>query len=579
VIGSRHPVTRITRIAKPHAGLLGLGVLLGALAIGAGIGLMATSGYLISRAAEHPPILALGVAIVGVRFFGVSRGVLRYLERLVSHDAALRALATVRVRLFARLEPLVPAGLPGLRTGDLLGRFVTDVDALQSLYLRALGPILIALLAGTLAIGVAFVALPAAALVLAAFLFLAGVVVPLSGVALTRGALRREAPARAALTAELLEALAAAPELVAYGAAGVAAARVDEADRALARARRRSALVAALSEATTTALTMLAAVGVLVVAIPAVRSGALPGVELALLALLALGAFEAVRPLPAAAEQLVAASAAARRLLDLTDREALVRDPVEPRARLGPGQIALRGVGMRYAPDAPDVLRGADLDLPPGAIIALIGASGSGKTTIADLLVRFRDPDAGTILLDGHDLREYAQADVRRVVGLAGQDAHLFPTSIRENLRIARPGASDSELIAALRRAHAWTWVSSLPDGLGTNVGERGARVSGGERQRLALARALLADVRLLVADEPDAHLDDETAERLIADLVDSSRSAGLGLLLITHRALDRSLFDQVAVLRDGRIALDRSDATETPTRGHADRRGSPRRE
>ncbi len=233
MIADRHPLVRVSRLAQQHAGRLALGIALGSLAIAAGIGLMATSGYLISRAAQRPPILELGVAIVGVRFFGVSRGVLRYLERLASHDAALRALATVRARLFARLEPLVPGGLPGLRTGDLLGRFVADVDALQGLYLRAIAPAAVALLAGSIAVTVAAIALPAAGLVLAGFLLLAGVAVPLAGVAVTHAAVRREAPARAELTAELLDALAAAPELVAYGAAGDAAARLEAADRSL----------------------------------------------------------------------------------------------------------------------------------------------------------------------------------------------------------------------------------------------------------------------------------------------------------------------------------------------------------
>jgi ABC-type multidrug transport system fused ATPase/permease subunit len=303
-----------------------------------------------------------------------------------------------------------------------------------------------------------------------------------------------------------------------------------------------------------TALALLAAVAVLAVATPAVDSGSLAGVKLALLALLALAAFEAVRPLPVAAEQLVAASAVSRRVLDITDRQTPVQDPAAPRPCCGPGHVALRGVAMRYAQDAPLVLDGVDLDIPPGAVVALVGESGSGKTTLADLIVRFRDPDEGQILLDGYDLREYAQADVRSVIGLAGQEAHLFPTSIRENLLIARTNATDEELASALRRAHAWDWVAALPDGLDTLVGEHGARVSGGERQRLALARALLADVRLLVLDEPDAHIDDDTAEALVRELLAASRAEGLGVLLVTHRAVDPVLVDRIAVLRYGRL-------------------------
>jgi ATP-binding cassette, subfamily C, bacterial CydC len=550
----RSPVGRVAVLSRPHAARLAAAAVLGALAIGASIGLMTTSGYLISRAAQRPPILELSVAIVAVRFFGVSRAVLRYLERLAGHDATLRALGTVRARLFARLEPLVPGALPGVRTGDLLSRFVADVDELQNLWLRAAGPMIVAFLAGALAVGVAAFALPAAALILAAALLVAGAVLPALGALAGRAGSSREAPARARLSAELVDALACAPELAAYGAAAAASARIEECDRALGRHRRWTALVASLAEGAVTGLAGLAAAGVLLVAVPAVSGGALSGVYLGMLALLALASFEAVRPLPAAAVHLAGTAQAARRVLELTDRPAPVADPAEPLPPPATGHVRLRGVEASYG-DGPPVLDGVDLDLAPGRLVVLTGPSGAGKTTLANLLVRFRDPDAGSVELDGHDLRRYAQADVRRIVGLSGQEAHLFPTSIRENLRIARPDATDAELWDALARAHCAGWVEELPEGLDTRLGENGAGVSGGQRQRLGLARALLADVRLLVLDEPAAHLDAEAAAALTSELLGAARAAGVGVLLITHRRDGYEAADEVLELRGGRLA------------------------
>jgi ABC-type multidrug transport system fused ATPase/permease subunit len=229
-----------------------------------------------------------------------------------------------------------------------------------------------------------------------------------------------------------------------------------------------------------------------------------------------------------------------------------VRDPLEP-APPPPSHptLALEHVGARYGEDGPLVLDGFDLELRPGRSVALVGPSGAGKTTVVNLLLRFLDPVCGRVRLAGRDLREYRQEDVRRAVAVAGQDAYLFSTTIRENVRIGRTGASDDEVEAALRRARVWDWVSSLPDGADTLVGEEGMRLSGGQRQRVALARALLSDTPVLVLDEPTAHVDPETAEPLVRDLLAAADDRSV--LLITHRPEGLDLVDEVVELAPAR--------------------------
>jgi ATP-binding cassette subfamily C protein CydC len=525
-------------VSRPRAALAAA---LGALTVIFGTGLMATAGYLISRAAERPAILSLTVAIVGVRLFGLARPLARYLERLASHDLALRVLGRVRVRVYRRIEPLAPGQLEGYRHGDLLARMVADVDALQNLHLRAVGPPLVALLAGGVAVGVAAAFLPAAALVLAAGLVAGGVAVPALAGALGRRAGRRQAAARGELSAELVELLRAAPELVAYGAEEAALARLRRADRALVRLARRDALVGGVADGAGLVVVGATVAGVLAVAIGASADGHLDRVLIATLALLALASFEAVQPLAAAARELSATLAAGRRLLELVDRDAAVVDPATPAAPpRWPFTVALEGIRARYAPGERPALDGISLRLEPGRRVALVGASGAGKTTAVSLLLRFLDPEAGRVTLSGRDLRAYRQEDVRRAIAVAGQDSYVFAASVRENVRLARPDAGDGEIELALRRARLWPSVARLPDGLDTPVGEDGRELSGGERQRLVLARALLADAPVLVLDEPTAHLDPATARDLVRDVFDAAGDRSV--LLITHRpeGLDR---------------------------------------
>ena len=535
-----------------------LSVLLGALAVVFGVALMATAGYLVSRAAEQPPILSLTVTIVAVRFFGLARPLSRYLDRLVGHDLALRALGRIRARFYARLEPLAPAQLETYRRGDLLERMIGDVDSLQGLYLRGLGPPLVALAVGAAAVGVTAAFLPQAAAVLALGLLVAGVAVPLLSGALARAAARRRRAASGELNAELVELLRGAPELVAYGREDDVQRRVGALDGELSRLARRDALVAGLGGALSLAACGLTVVGVLAVSVTAHDTGTLDRVLVATLALLALASFDAVLPLPAAAQELTAGVASGRRLLELTDREPAVRDPGTPiAAPTAPATVALEDVTVRYGSDEAPALRGVDLRLESGRKLALVGPSGAGKTTVTHLLFRFLDPERGRVTIDGRDVREYRQEDVRRMFALAGQGAHLFASTIRENLRLARPAANDDALWSALRRAQVADWVHSLPDGLDTFVGEEGDGLSGGQRQRLVLARALLADAPVLVLDEPTSHLDPATARSLMNAVLDASH--GKTVLLITHRSEGLDRMDEVVTL-DGGVTVGRQN-------------------
>ena len=518
---------------------------LGALTVLLGAGLMATAGYLISRASERPAVLSLTVAIVGVRFFGLSRPLTRYLERLASHDLALRVLGRVRVQVYREIEPLAPAQLEGYRHGDLLARMVADVDALQNLHLRAVGPPLVALLAGAVVVGVAAAFLPAAGVVLAVGLVAGGVIVPALAGWLGRRGGRRQAAARGELSAELVEVLRAAPELVAYGGAAQVQARLRAADGALVRLARRDALVGGLADGAGLAVVGATVAGVLAVAVHASADGHLDRVLIAMLALLALASFEAVQPLAAAARELSVTLAAGGRVLDLADRQAAVVDPVAPLpAPSWPFAVALENVRARYAPGERAALDGVSLRLEPGCRVALVGPSGAGKTTVVNLLLRFLDPEAGRVTLAGRDLRDYRQEDVRRVIAVAGQDSHLFSASIRENVCLARPGASDEDVEEALRRARLWSWVAGLSDGLDTAVGEEGRELSGGQRQRLVLARALLVGAPVLVLDEPTAHLDPPTARALVDDVF--AAAGDRSVLLITHRAEGLDLVEEI---------------------------------
>ncbi|MFC9405764.1 thiol reductant ABC exporter subunit CydD [[Kitasatospora] papulosa] len=546
-------LARVREAAGSQHGKLGLALLLGSLAVGSSVGLMAVSGWLISRASEQPPVLYLMVAVTATRAFGMGRAVFRYAERLVSHDAVLRMLAELRVAVYRGLERVAPAGLRATRRGDLLSRLVSDVDALQDYWLRWLLPAGTALAVGTGAVAFTGWMLPEAGLVLAAGLLLAGVGVPwLTGIC-ARRAERQLAPARSALAVRVADLLGGTAELTVAGALPARREQVRTADGLLTRIASRTATATALGGGLSALICGLTVVGAAVFALPAVSDGRLAGVELAVVVLTPLAAFEAVTGLPLAVQYRQRVERSAERVFEVLDAPVQVEEPAAPDdVPASPFPLDVRGLSARYEGAERDALHALDLTLGPGRRVAVVGPSGSGKTTLAQVLLRFLDAREGTYRLGGTEASALDGDTVRTFVGLCAQDAHVFDSSIRENLRLARPGATDDRLRDALAAARLLDWTLSLPDGLDTLVGEHGARLSGGQRQRLALARALLADFPVLVLDEPAEHLDLETADALTADLL--AATEGRTTVLITHRLAGLDAVDEVLVLDGGRV-------------------------
>ncbi|NEA32372.1 thiol reductant ABC exporter subunit CydC [Streptomyces sp. SID13031] len=540
----------LLRIARPEAWRLVAAAVLGSLALGCSIGLMATSGWLISRAAQQPPVLYLTVAIVAVRAFGIGRGALRYAERLVGHDAAFRVLARTRVQAWLDLDRAAPAGLGKLRSGDVLASLVGDVEAVQDLLVRAVLPIAVALITGTATVVLLGALLPAAGLVLLLGLLVAGVVAPAVTLSVAGRAERQLAPARAALADPVHDLLTGAAELIAFGAAGPALERIRVHDRKLTSLARRSAAGAGAGASIGAGALALTVVGELLVGIQAVREGRLPGVQLAVLALTPLAAFELTNSLPTAARHLVHG-------LRAVDRLRALGDLPHPSVAWGNKHVIghtlkIAGASARWPGAAQPTVRDIGLSLPPGRRVAVVGESGAGKSTLIAALAGFLATERGTVTYGGIPLTELDENAFRRQVVVCAQDDHLFDTTIRDNLLVGKPDATETQLMNALRQARLASWVNRQPHGLDTTVGERAGQLSGGERQRLALARALLADPAVLLLDEPTAHLDEATAAELTRDILTATR--GRATLLVTHRLAGLEDLDEIIVLSHGQV-------------------------
>jgi ATP-binding cassette subfamily C protein CydC len=510
------------------AGRLLLAMMAGVLASGSAVALLATSAWLITSAAAQPPVLVLMVAIVAVRAFGVGRGVFRYVERLAGHDAAYRLLGRTRERMTERLEELAPAGLD-IRRGDLLARLVLDVDAVLDFWLRVVLPVLVATVAATGTVALMVVLLPTAGAVMALAVLVACTVVPWLTATTARRAERSIARDRGQVSARATENLQSAADLVAFGAVDDVLDAFAATDARLAAAERRSAWSAGLGNALLITCVGAATVSGLIVG----SHSDLTGPTFAVLVLTPLALVDVLGGVPLAAQLAIRVRGSLDRLREVLTVRRPVTEPDCAEAFPAGRSLRVRGLCAGYG-HGPDVLRDVDLDLPEGSRVIVTGPSGSGKSTLAAVLLRFLDPRAGEVILGGTDITRLDSDQLRSTIGLLTQESHVFDTSIRENLLLACPDASDRHLWDALHQARLGNFVEQLPQGLDSLVGEHGARLSGGERQRLAFARLLLAHHDVLVLDEPTEHLDEETARALLADLF--STAVQRSVLLLTHR-------------------------------------------
>lgn len=543
---------RLLRFLTPYRWRVALAVLLGVGTVVANTGLLATAAYIISKAALKPLLIELTGVIYLVRFFGIARAAVRYEERLVSHNVTFRLLATLRAWFYRRLEPLAPGGLGSYRSGDLLSRIIKDIEELEGIYQQVVAPVLIAALTTLLAVGVFQIFSPTLALAALGFLAAAGIGVPLLASWLGRRSGRRQLELRAALNAQLVDGLQGIQDLLACGREDDQRERIATLDRELARVQRRMACIAGMQGALGDLVTNIGMWTVLVLAIPLVRDGRIGGVYLAMLALVMLGSFEAVRPLGRAFQFLGQTLQAGERLFAVADAKPAIEEPADSLPAPAVPTLEFDHVGFAYAPDEARVLDEVTFTLRPGERLAVVGPSGSAKSTLVRLAVRFWDPLEGEIRLGGRDLRGYARDILACQIGVVAQDTYLFTGTVRANLLLARPEATDAELEEALRRARLDDLVGRLPNGLDTWIGEQGLQISGGERRRLAIARALLANPPILVLDEPTANLDPITESDVLAAIGDLMRERAT--LLMTHRLVHMEGMDEILVLHGGRI-------------------------
>ena len=559
-------VWRLLGFMKPLRGWILISTMTGFSTVAAGVGLLGTSAYLIASAAFHPSIAELSVAVVGVRFFGISRGVFRYLDRLVSHHVNFRLLSILRIWFYDCLKLLAPARLIHYQRGDLLSRAIGDIDALDQFYVRAVSPVISAIFATvgfSLLVGSWNVRL---GWILAAGLSVTSFVLPALVYIFSRGPAKQLVDQRAILSQTMLDTLRGAAEIIVFQQQEEELTQINRVSLQTNRAQVGLAHSQGLSNGMNAVLTQGTVVLMLLVGIPLVRTGELDGIMLAVIVLITMASFEISIPIAQAAQFWESSLQAARRLFEMADQQPAIIEPVIPVSVPEKPNILIRNLSFQYHGNLPLAADHLNIDLPYGRKIALVGENGSGKTTILNLLMRFWDCQPGEILIDGIPVQEFSPKELRQRIGYVSPGGAIFQTTLRQNLLLANPGALDADLLRVLDCVQLGEWVQTLPDGLDTWLGASGLTISGGQLQRIQLARGLLMDAPIYLLDEPTTHLDVETENRLIS--LFRSIFQNRSLVWVTHRLVGLDWLDEILLLDNGRVVERGNQHTLLESRG-----------
>ncbi|MBK7229146.1 MAG: thiol reductant ABC exporter subunit CydC [Ignavibacteriales bacterium] len=542
---------KIVSLGKEYKFWMLLAALLGFFTVGSGIGLMMTSSYLIAKATMQTPIYQLQVAIVGVRFFGISRGIFRYLERYISHNVTFKLLAKFRVWFFKSLIPIVPSKTIDFSSGDLLSRSIEDIESIEHVFVRVISPPFIFVATSLLMFGLLSIFSLTYSLIFIFMFFTSAIGIPLLTFLLSNKTSKTITTLKSNLKEFSIDNLQGISELIFYNQKDKWINDFDVLNNKLIKAQTRMNNIQSLHESLTGLMMNLTVIIMLFAAIPDVTSGILEGVYLSVISIGIMASFEAVAQIPQAFQYLGKSTEAGKRLFEIT--ETTNQSPYQNTVTEFSSDYNLRldNISFSYN-NKTNALSNISFSVNPGEKVAIVGASGAGKSTLVNILTKLWDYNSGDIFLGSLNYKNISDDRIRNIISVVPQKVHLFTGTIKENLLVAKPDATDEELILTLSEVNLNTFVNDLPEKLNANIGELGKKLSGGESKRLTIARALLKDSQIIIFDEINSHVDNLTEKKILETI--SKIKTDKSILFITHRIVQMEIFDKIIVFSNGKI-------------------------